>query len=124
MMKTRLLLAEDDEMLARLLEYRLQKEGFEVVVAPDGKTVMTQLESGLPDLFICDIMLPYMSGFELLDHVRNELGSKMPIIMISSAGNEKNVLDAFDMGANDFVTKPVNPSELTARVRKELKIRH
>jgi DNA-binding response OmpR family regulator len=65
-------------------------------------------------------MMPYFSGIELIDFVRNELKSKIPIIIISSAGNEVNVLNAFELGANDFISKPVSPSELLVRVDKEL----
>ena len=67
-----------------------------------------------------DIMMPYFSGMELIDYVRNELKSNIPIIIISSAGNEENVLNAFELGANDFISKPVSPSELLVRVEREL----
>ena len=62
----------------------------------------------------------YFSGIELIDHVRNELQLSSPIIIISSAGNEDNVLSAFELGANDFIAKPVSPSELLVRVGREL----
>jgi DNA-binding response OmpR family regulator len=120
MEKKHLLLAEDDELLASLLEYRLKMAGFEVVLAQDGKEVKEYLSRETPDIIVSDIMMPYFSGIELVDYLRNTLNSKIPVIVISSAGNEENVLSAFELGANDFIAKPVNPSELLVRVNREL----
>lgn len=120
MEKKHLLLAEDDELLASLLEYRLKLAGFEVVLAQDGKQVKEYLSRETPDIIVSDIMMPYFSGIELVDFLRNTLHSQVPVIVISSAGNEENVLSAFELGANDFIAKPVNPSELLVRVNREL----
>jgi DNA-binding response OmpR family regulator len=120
MVKKNLLLAEDDELLASLLDYRLQKGGYSVHVANDGREVKEYLEKATPDIIVSDIMMPYFSGIELIDYVRNQLNSTIPIIIISSAGNEENVLSAFELGANDFISKPVSPSELLVRVGREL----
>ena len=120
MAKKNLLLAEDDELLASFLDYRLQKGGYNVHLANDGRDVKEYLKTATPDIIVSDIMMPYFSGIELIDYVRNELNSKIPIIIISSAGNEENVLSAFELGANDFISKPVSPSELLVRVRREL----
>ncbi|WP_077399610.1 response regulator transcription factor [Cellulophaga omnivescoria] len=120
-MEKRLLLAEDDELLSSLLKYRLTKSGYIVDVVINGKQVKEYLVENTPDLIISDIMMPYMSGIELIDYVRNTLNSSLPIIIISSAGNEENVLNAFEMGANDFLSKPVSPPELLIRVARVLK---
>ena len=120
MEKKHLLLAEDDELLASLLEYRLKLAGFEVIMAQDGKEVKEYLTKETPDIIVSDIMMPYFSGIELIDFLRNTLHSQIPVIIISSAGNEENVLSAFELGANDFIAKPVNPSELLVRVNREL----
>ena len=120
MEKKHLLLAEDDELLASLLEYRLKLAGFEVIMAQDGKEVKEYLTKETPDIIVSDIMMPYFSGIELVDFLRNTLHSQIPVIIISSAGNEENVLSAFELGANDFIAKPVNPSELLVRVNREL----
>lgn len=116
----KLLLVEDDELLASLLRFRMEKGGFKVDLVYDGKQVKEHLKNSLPDIIVSDIMMPYMSGIELIDYVRNELNSKIPIIVISSAGNEDNVLSAFELGANDFLSKPVSPSELMVRVTREM----
>jgi DNA-binding response OmpR family regulator len=118
--KKQILLAEDDDMLASLLNYRLEKGGYEVVLKNDGKEVKNWLDASLPDIVVSDIMMPYFSGIELVDYIRNNLKSTVPIILISSASNEENVLSAFKMGANDFISKPVNPSELLVRVSREI----
>ncbi len=120
MMRKRVLLADDDELLASLLNFRLEKGGYEVHHSSNGKEVKEYLSKEMPDIIVSDIMMPYFSGIELIDFVRNQLSSNTPIIIISSAGNEENVLSAFDLGANDFISKPVNPSELLVRVEKEL----
>ncbi len=120
MEKKKLLLAEDDQLLASLLMFRLQKGGYEVKLSADGKQVKEYLSQNTPDIIVSDIMMPYFSGMELIDHVRNKLNLQVPIIIISSAGNEENVLSAFALGANDFISKPVSPSELLVRVAREL----
>ncbi|SDL28668.1 response regulator transcription factor [Kriegella aquimaris] len=120
MVQKKLLLAEDDELLASLLTFRLEKGGYKVSRSKDGKAVKEHLTKEMPDIIVSDIMMPYFSGIELIDFVRNELKSKVPIIIISSAGNEENVLSAFELGANDFISKPVSPSELLVRVAREL----
>lgn len=120
MNKKRLLLAEDDELLASLLNFRLEKGGYEVVLSSDGREVKEKLEEHTPDLIISDIMMPYFSGMELIDYVRKVLHLDTPIIIISSAGNEENVLTAFELGANDFISKPISPSELIVRVERAL----
>lgn len=118
--QTKLLLAEDDAMLAALLKFRLEKEGYDVILCTDGKEMKEHLKLGLPDVIVTDIMMPYFSGIELVDYVRKELASNVPIIIISAAGNEQNVLSAFDLGANDFLSKPVSPSELVVRLEREI----
>ncbi len=118
--KPRLLLAEDDELLASLLHFRLEKAGYSVKLANDGRAVKEFLSQEIPEIIVSDIMMPYFSGIELISYVRKELVSQVPIIIISTAGNEENVLSAFELGANDFIAKPVSPSELLVRVGREL----
>jgi two-component system alkaline phosphatase synthesis response regulator PhoP len=116
----KLLLADDDQLLASLLHFRLKKAGYEVKICTDGKSVKNYLETEKPDVIVTDIMMPYFSGLEITDYVRNELELEVPIIILSSAGNEENVLSAFKLGANDFLAKPVSPAELLLRLKKEL----
>ncbi len=120
MEKRKLLLAEDDELLASLLNFRLQKGGYDVSLSTDGREVKEYLSKTIPDIIVSDIMMPYFSGMELVDFVRNEMQSNVPIILISSAGNEENVLNAFELGVNDFLSKPISPSELLVRIERQL----
>ncbi|KAA2216910.1 MULTISPECIES: response regulator transcription factor [Maribacter] len=115
------LLADDDELLASLLSFRLKKSGFKVHFTSNGKEMKEYMETHRPDIIVCDIMMPYFSGIELITYVRKELSLDTPIIIISSAGNEENVLSAFELGANDFISKPFSPSELMVRLTRELK---
>lgn len=107
-------------MLASLLQFWLEKEGYEVKVLENGLEVKESLKVALPDIIISDIMMPYFSGIELVDHVRNTVQSKLPIILISSASNDENILNAFELGATDFLSKPISPSELLVRVSRAL----
>ena len=120
MERKQILLAEDDEMLATLLKYRLEKAGFSVELARDGREVREALKKARPDMLVCDIMMPYYTGIETVDYVRKELADDLPIIMLSTAGNETNVLNAFELGADDFIAKPVSPSELVMRINRLL----
>ncbi|APQ18939.1 response regulator transcription factor [Maribacter hydrothermalis] len=119
-MGKKVLLADDDQLLASLINFRLKKGGYDVHYSANGKEVKDYLKNEMPDIIISDIMMPYFSGIELIDFVRNDLKLKTPIIIISSAGNEQNVLTAFELGANDFITKPVSPTELLVRIAKEI----
>lgn len=114
------LLADDDELLASLLTFRLRKGGYTVHHSGNGKEVKEYLNSNRPDIIVSDIMMPYFSGIELINYVRKDLSLDIPIIIISSAGNEENVLNAFELGANDFISKPFSPSELLVRLTREL----
>lgn len=114
-------MADDDDLLASLLSFRLKKGGYKVHRTSNGKEVKEYLESNRPDIIVSDIMMPYFSGIELINYIRNEFSSNIPIIIISSAGNEENVLSAFELGANDFISKPFSPMELLVRLARELK---
>jgi len=72
----------------------------------------------MPDLVIADIMMPHVSGLELTTFIRKKMKSEMPIIMISALGNDDIVLEAFQLGANDFISKPFKPIELVLRIKK------
>lgn len=116
----KVLVCEDDEMVLKMVEFKLQKEGYEVILATDGKAAIEKIKEHSPDIIITDIMMPYLTGLEIIHHVRKELKLKTPIIIVSSIGLEKTVLEAFQLGADDFITKPFSPNELSVRVKKLL----
>lgn len=116
----KILIADDELMVLRTIEFRLQREGYKTIVAFDGKEAIEKIFSESPDLIITDLMMPYNNGLEIVNVVRNQLKQKTPVIILSAVGLEKTVLEAFKLGADDFVTKPFSPNELTIRVEKLL----
>ena len=109
---------EDDILLLKTLEFKLNKEGYKVMTSKNGFDGIEYLKVNDPDLIVTDIMMPFINGLEIISFVRNEKKSKVPIIVLSSAGLEKTVLEAFELGADDFITKPFSPNELSVRIKK------
>lgn len=114
----KIVLAEDNSILLLLLKFQLEKEGYKLLIAVNGKEAVDLIETHNPDLILTDIMMPFISGLEVISHVRNKLNLKTPIIVFSSAGQEEMVLKAFDLGATDFMSKPLSPNELVIRIKK------
>lgn len=124
MPRNKILICEDDELVLKMIEFKLEREGYSVISAMDGKSALELLSAENPDLIITDIMMPYLTGLEIVNKVRHEMKLKTPIIIVSSIGLEKTVLEAFNLGADDFITKPFSPNELAVRVQKLLSIRN
>jgi DNA-binding response OmpR family regulator len=117
-----ILVAEDDLIMLKTIEYRLKKDGHTVILAYDGREALKELESASPDLIITDIMMPFVSGLEIIEAAKKKLGKKIPIIVLSAMGQENVVLEAFQLGADDYITKPFSPNELSMRVKRYLPI--
>lgn len=117
------LLVEDDEVNRRLVEYLLNKAGFEPVVAEDGRKASEIITTQPPvRLAVLDVRLPYLDGFQLLDLIRNNAQwRRVPVVMLSGQSKEADVVRALEAGANDYVTKPFQPKELIARIRRLIK---
>jgi DNA-binding response OmpR family regulator len=113
----KILVAEDEPVLLKTISLRLKKDGHEVHAVDNGRDALEQLEIFAPDLVITDIMMPYSSGLEIVGKVKSLAGA-MKVIVLSSMGQENVVLDAFKLGADDFITKPFSPAELSMRVRR------
>jgi DNA-binding response OmpR family regulator len=116
----KILLAEDNSILSLLLKFRLEKEGFQLLIALDGREAVELIEQHEPELILTDVMMPFISGLEVISHVRNKLIKQTPIIVFSSAGQEEMVLNAFNLGATDFMSKPFSPNELVIRIKRLL----
>lgn len=114
----KILIAEDEPIMLKLIELRLQKEGYELLVASDGRQALRQLAEQSPDMLITDIMMPYASGLELLGAVRQRQDKRIPVIVLSAMGQEDIVLEAFQLGADDYLPKPFSPNELSIRVKR------
>lgn len=97
---------EDDPAIVRLLRRNLELDGFEVIVAPDGVTALDQFEDETPDLVVLDIGIPKLSGLEVCRHLRDS--SDVPVIIVTSLGQDGDVVRGLDAGADDYLCKPFN----------------
>ena len=120
-MAEHILLVEDEEKLARMVELELQYEGYEVEKAFDGRAGLDRALSGEFDLVLLDIMLPALSGMEVLRRLRRE--SAMPVIMLTARDTVVDKVSGLDMGADDYISKPFAIEELLARIRAALRKR-
>ncbi len=118
-MADRILLVEDEEKLARMVELELRYEGYEVEKAFDGPSGLEKASSGQYDLILLDIMLPGLSGMEVLRRLRRT--SNVPVIMLTARDTVMDKVAGLDSGANDYITKPFAIEELLARIRAALR---
>lgn len=117
----KILIAEDDSLIQKTVCVKLQKEGFDVVPCNDGKAALEALPIEMPDIVLTDMMLPYASGLEIVSAVKNIKEKNIPVIVFSTMGQESVVEEAFNLGADDYITKPFSLSELTIRIKKQLR---
>ena len=120
-MADRILIVEDEEKLARFVELELNHEGYEVQKAFDGRTGLRMALEGESDLILLDVMLPGMSGLELLRRLRKE--KQTPVILVTARDAVIDKVTGLDMGADDYITKPFEIEELLARIRAALRKR-
>jgi two-component system, OmpR family, KDP operon response regulator KdpE len=118
----RVLLVDDEPAIRRFLRLSFDAEGYQVEEAGDGKAALDMLQTKAPDLLILDLGLPDLDGFEVIRQLR-DLGSSIPIVVLSSRTDEKGKVQALDLGADDYVTKPFGIDELLARTRTALRHR-
>ena len=119
MMKPAILIIEDEAAIADAIRYALETEGYRPVVAGTGGSGLEHAEREMPELVILDIGLPDMSGFDVLRHLRSR--GSCPVIFLTARGDETDRVAGLEMGADDYITKPFSPRELTARVRAVLR---
>lgn len=117
--KKRILVVDDEKGLVKIIRLNLQQDGFEVVEANNGTEAMDKLRTTLPDLILLDVMMPDLDGFTVLKMVR-EIGGT-PVIMLTAKGEEKDIIKGLELGADDYITKPFSPRELTSRIRAVLR---
>ena len=118
--KIKILLAEDDTNLGMLLKEYLRAKGFETVLCEDGEVAYEAFLNQPFDICILDVMMPKKDGFTLAKEVR-QINSEIPIIFLTAKSMKEDVLEGFKLGADDYMTKPFNPLELTARVKSQLR---
>ena len=121
-MTPHVLVVEDEDSLATLLQYNLQKEGYDIALAGDGEEALLLVDERLPDLIVLDWMLPKVSGIEVCRRLRQRNETRnVPIIMLTARGEETDRVRGLDTGADDYVVKPFSMTELTARIRAVLR---
>ena len=118
MMRPKILLVEDDKALQQLIVYNFTKEGFSINTVNDGDLTLTAIKETQPDIILLDWMLPNVSGIELIRQIKSGKKTKsIPVIMLTAKGEETDRLRAFDLGADDYVSKPFSTAELIARTK-------
>jgi two-component system response regulator RegX3 len=115
----RILVVEDEQSLAESIRYNLEREGYTVTVASDGRLALEQFRATPPSLVILDLMLPKASGLDVCRAIRAE--SQVPIIMVTAKDSEADKVTGLELGADDYVTKPFSVRELISRVRANLR---
>ncbi|TMQ22048.1 MAG: response regulator [Candidatus Rokuibacteriota bacterium] len=114
----RVLVVEDERDVAELLRYNLGKEGYDVVVAATGTEAVRQAHEARPDLVLLDIMVPQLNGWEICRRLKQDAETRaIPVIMVTGRVEEGDKVLGFEVGADDYVTKPFSPRELIARIR-------
>jgi DNA-binding response OmpR family regulator len=114
-MATRILTVEDDERIRRSVKLALEDEGWSVDEAEHGEAALARFAEEAPDVVLIDVMLPGIDGFELCRRIRRQ--SDVPIVMVTARGDTHDVVAGLEAGADDYVTKPFEPKELSARIR-------
>ena len=114
----KILLADDEPILLKTIGLKLQKEGYEVMSTSDGREAVEKIDAYDPDIVVTDLMMPYISGLEIVSIVRKKTHKKIGVIMLTAMEQEKVVMEAFELGVDDYVTKPFSLNELVIRVKK------
>lgn len=117
--KPKILVVDDEDRSLRLMEAMLAPEGYEVVLAHSGQEGLEKIRDTCPDIVLLDIMMPGMNGYEVLRILRQQ--SNIPVIMLTAKKEVTSALDAFNLGADDYVRKPFMKGELLARIRAKLR---
>lgn len=121
-MQPYILVMEDEDALGTLLQYNLEKEGYDVALATDGEEGLVQIDERMPDLVLLDWMLPKVSGIEVCRRIRGRAETRnLPVIMLTARGEESDRVRGLDTGADDYLTKPFSMTELIARIRAVLR---
>ncbi|TET43677.1 response regulator [Candidatus Aerophobetes bacterium] len=120
-MTKRIVLAEDEPQIAKLVEFKLKKEGYQVTWKENGEEALEAIKRERPDLILLDIMMPVMDGYEVLRQIKeDEKLRDIPVIMLTARAQERDVVKGIDSGAEDYITKPFHPAELLVRVKRIL----
>jgi two-component system, OmpR family, alkaline phosphatase synthesis response regulator PhoP len=118
-MPLRILVCDDERHIVRLIQVNLERQGYQVITAFDGKEGLEKVRSEKPDLCVLDVMMPYMDGFEVLKNIRRDPETEnLPVIMLTAKAQDKDVFEGYHYGADMYLTKPFNPMELVTFVKR------
>jgi DNA-binding response OmpR family regulator len=112
--------ADDDPDVTRIVDAQFRAAGYRTILAFDGTQTVAAVDAHAPDAIVLDLMMPKLSGFDVLTHIRDSPGPRPRIVVLSARGREADVSRAFELGADDYMTKPFNPQELAARLARLL----
>ena len=118
-MPARILIADDEEHLGFMIKFKLEKSGYTVDWQVNGRDALQAVKDSPPALVILDVMMPGMTGFEVLEAIKTDAALKsIPVIMLTARGQEDDTVRGINLGAADYITKPFRPAELLARVKR------
>src|SRR3990170_559992 len=118
-MSLKVLVCDDEMHIVRLIQVNLERQGFEVITAFDGKEGLEKVKSEKPNMVVLDVMMPYMDGFEVLKVLRRDPETEtLPVIMLTAKAQDKDVFEGYHYGADMYLTKPFNPMELVTFVKR------
>jgi len=121
-MAKKILAVDDERAIVRLVQVNLERQGYQVVTAFDGKEALEKVESERPDLIVLDVMMPYMDGFEVLQNLKKNPNTRdIPVIMLTAKAQDADVFRGWQSGVDCYLTKPFNPMELIAFVKRIFK---
>lgn len=125
MSKETILIVDDEEDILELIKFNLKVEGYHILTTMTGEEAIKIAKQSRPDLMVLDLMLPGIDGLEVTRYLKNnELTMDIPIVMLTAKGEESDVVAGLELGANDYMSKPFSPRELTARIRSILRRRN
>ncbi|MBA3725008.1 MAG: response regulator [Armatimonadetes bacterium] len=118
-MAVKILVCDDERSIVRLIQVNLERQGWEVVTAYDGKEGLEKIRADKPDICVLDVMMPYMDGFEVLKNLRREPETQnLPVVMLTAKAQDKDVFEGYHFGADVYLTKPFNPAELVTFIKR------
>lgn len=118
-MQKKILAVDDERHIVRLIQVNLERAGYRVVTANDGREALKKIGEDQPDLVILDVMMPYLNGFETLKQIRaNPKTRNLPVIMLTAKAQDQDVFQGYSFGADIYLTKPFNPVELLTFVKR------
>jgi two-component system alkaline phosphatase synthesis response regulator PhoP/two-component system response regulator VicR len=118
-MAVKILVCDDERSIVRLIQVNLERQGWQVVTAYDGKEGLEKIMAEKPDICVLDVMMPYMDGFEVLKNLRREPSTqKLPVVMLTAKAQDKDVFEGYHYGADVYLTKPFNPMELVTFIKR------